>query len=56
MIDYSIANITWLRNNWDEAAGSVRIEVGDAQSHTWHKPVDMVAAETYLGEPISQMP
>lgn len=56
MIDYSIANITWLRNNWDKAAGHVRIEVGDAQTHVWQKPVDMVAAETFLGDPISQMP
>jgi tRNA (guanine10-N2)-dimethyltransferase len=56
MIDYSIANIAWLRNSWDKAAGHVRIEVGDAQTHVWQKPVDLVAAETFLGDPISQMP
>lgn len=56
MIDYSIANITWLRNNWDAATGNVIIELGDAQTHQWKKPVHLVAAETYLGEPISQMP
>jgi hypothetical protein len=56
MIDYSIANITWLRSKWERANNNVRIEVGDAQTHVWQKPVDFVAAETYLGEPISQMP
>ncbi len=56
MIDYSTANITWLKHNWQAAQGNVSIEVGDAQKHQWKQPIDLVAAETYLGEPISQMP
>lgn len=56
MIDYSTANITWLRERWERASGDVRIEVGDAMNFEWQQTPDLVAAETYLGEPISQMP
>lgn len=56
MIDYSTANISWLQHNWQAAQGTVHIEVGDAQKHQWKQQINLVAAETYLGEPISQMP
>ena len=56
MIEYSAENITWLRDRWREATGSVQIELGDARDHTWRLPVDTVAAETYLGHPMSNIP
>lgn len=33
-----------------------RIEVADATNHTWHKPFDTIATETYLGRPFSSAP
>ncbi len=56
MVEYSIDNIAWLRDWNSKASGAVRIEVGDATSHTWQPPVDAVAAETYLGEPLAVLP
>ena len=32
------------------------IEVGDATSFKWSKPIDAVACEGYLGKPMSQIP
>jgi tRNA (guanine10-N2)-dimethyltransferase len=56
MIDYTITNLTWLRTKFESANSYARIEVGDAQTTTWPGPIDVIAAETYLGEPISQIP
>ena len=54
MIRYSRDNINWL-----QATHSIRfkwfLEVGDATNHTWRGPVDYIAAETYLGRPLSRM-
>ena len=56
MVEYSIGNLHWLRQKWNDIDNSVRIELGDATSHTWDQPIDMVAAETYLGVPLTNMP
>jgi tRNA G10 N-methylase Trm11 len=57
MIDYSIENISWLKDKYPEATNHyVRIELGDAQEHQWPKDVAIVAGETYLGQPISMIP
>ena len=56
MVEYSAENIKWLRDRWQEATGHVRIELGDARDHQWQQPIDTVAAETYLGQPMSNIP
>ncbi len=57
MIDYSIENISWLKDKYPEATNQyVRIELGDAQEHKWPNEVAIVAGETYLGQPISMIP
>lgn len=57
MIDYSIENISWLKDKYPDSTNQcVRIELGDAQDFTWPKEVSIVAGETYLGQPISMMP
>ena len=49
MVDYSKRNIEWLKFEAD-------IEQGDATSHKWTQPVDAVACEGYLGQPMSLPP
>jgi len=56
MIDYSTANIEWLKDRWQQADGSVAIELGDATSHNWTQPISLVASETYLGKPLTSLP
>jgi tRNA G10 N-methylase Trm11 len=56
MVEYSIANLHWLRQKWDEADTNVRIELGDATTHKWKQPIGAVAGETYLGNPYASLP
>lgn len=56
MVDYSTENIFWLRDKFARATGYVRIELGDACTHTWQQPITTVAAETYLGRPFASIP
>lgn len=54
MVDYSRLNLEWLKAK--HSIGKVRIEAGDAIEHTWQPPIDVVVAETYLGQPFSAPP
>ncbi len=55
MVDYSNANLHWLAEKYNlTIEGSVK--PGDATDHTWQKPIDIVACETYLGQPLSGLP
>ncbi len=56
MIEYSIANMYWLREKWSSVDTNVRIEIGDATTHTWKQPIGVVAGETYLGAPLTTLP
>lgn len=56
MVQYSADNIDWLNGWHPKSTGQVRIEVGDATSYTWQQPIDAIAAETYLGEPLAVLP
>ena len=56
MVEYSIGNLHWLRQKRADIDNNVRIEIGDATSHTWNQPIDLVAGETYLGAPLTNMP
>jgi hypothetical protein len=56
MVDYSEKNLAWLGEQRRLPPVCCRIEQGDATSHTWKQPIDMVAAETYLGRPFTRRP
>lgn len=56
MIDFTKANLDWLKNKYRFATGNVKLEVGDAMKHHWKQPIDAVVAEGYLGQPFSAPP
>jgi tRNA G10 N-methylase Trm11 len=56
MISYSQTNMDWLQAEYQVATDTARIEAGDATNHTWQAPINLVAAETYLGRPFTTMP
>ena len=56
MIDYSRANLDWLKNKYSYIDGAVKLEVGDAMTHKWSGQIDAVVAETYLGQAFSAPP
>ena len=56
MVEYSKANLAWLADQSRLAPACCRVEIGDATSHHWQKPVDFVACETYLGRPFTARP
>lgn len=51
MIEYSTKNLECLIG-----AAKQQLEVGDATTHAWTEPVDAVAAETFLGKPLTSIP
>ena len=51
MVEYSQRNLEWLA--W---ARDFRVEVGDATKFSWQPPIGAVAAEVYLGPPMSVPP
>ena len=57
MIDYSNDNLTWLDKNYpDQLSGlTFLLEPGDATNFEWQN-FDVVACETYLGQPFSAEP
>ncbi|NBU33335.1 hypothetical protein EB118_01280 [bacterium] len=56
MVEYTIGNLHWLREKFDVAGEYVRIELGDATKHGWQQPINVVACETYLGQPLMSLP
>ncbi len=52
MIEYSRRNLDWLQSGYRKPV-TVNLEVADATSHSWH-PFDAIAAETYLGPPMTR--
>jgi len=56
MIDYSNQNLDWLQRQLSGKYGSMATAVGDASTNTWQQPIDFIAAETYLGRPLSSLP
>ena len=55
MVDYSIANLKWAKEKYN-LTSTVEIHHGDAIETRWQQPIDLVAAETYLGQPFSAPP
>ena len=57
MVNYSEKNLKWLQSTFlKKSKLFMKVEVGDATNHTWSGPIDAVAAEVYLGPPMSQPP
>ena len=56
MVDYSHRNLEWLASKFKYQTASVQVHQGDAMTTTWKQPIDIVAAETYLGQPFSAPP
>ncbi|MEO8784993.1 MAG: DNA methyltransferase [Candidatus Saccharimonadales bacterium] len=56
MIEYSQANLDWLRQRWHLPSDPTPLEAGDATSHHWPVHFEVVAGETYLGRPFSAQP
>lgn len=56
MIDYSQQNMDWLGDKYKVDTTTTKLEKGDATNHTWQRPVDIVAGETYLGKPFTSAP
>ncbi|MBR2839744.1 hypothetical protein IKE82_00205 [Candidatus Saccharibacteria bacterium] len=50
MVEYTSKNLTWLTQK------PFFISQGDATSFKWQPPINAVACETYLGQPMSQIP
>lgn len=55
MIRYSRDNINWLQNK-NQFQGQWQLETADATDHTWHQPINVIATETYLGQPFGSPP
>lgn len=56
MVDYSQRNLEWLLSKFKHSSPKIEIHHGDAMTTKWHQPIDIVAAETYLGQPFSAPP
>lgn len=56
MVDYSKENLVWLADKHQLTTDAWRIELGDAMNHTWQRPINLVVAESYLGQPFSAPP
>lgn len=56
MISYTQNNLEWLNAEYATPADTLRLEAGDATSHMWSQPIDIVAGETYLGKPFTSLP
>jgi tRNA G10 N-methylase Trm11 len=55
MIDYSAVNLDWFQKLYNQY-GEVELAAGDATAYKWQSPVDLIACETYLGQPFNSFP
>lgn len=56
MVQYSGKNLEWLADNFRLPPVCCRLEIADAATYSWKTPIDMVAGETYLGQPFAGAP
>lgn len=56
MIDYTEKNLDWLTGLYPDLEVNPELTAGDATNHVWSAPIDLVAAETYLGRPFTALP
>ena len=55
MVDYTTANLDWLKSSHRIDFDSL-VHQGDATTTIWKRQLDVVACETYLGQPFSAPP
>ena len=55
MVRYSTENLDWLTHQYS-LASKITVDHGDAMEYTWQQSIDVVATETYLGQPFSAPP
>jgi tRNA (guanine10-N2)-dimethyltransferase len=55
MVEYSQTNLDWLAKKYRREV-PVKLAVGDATDFQWEQPIDVVATETYLGRPYTEVP
>lgn len=55
MIDYSGVNLQWLKEI-THTEFNTTLHQGDAMETTWRQPIDVIACESYLGQPFSAPP
>lgn len=55
MVDYTKVNLEWLAQTYHLDL-SATVHHGDAMTTAWQAPIDLVACETYLGQPFSAPP
>lgn len=56
MIDYTYANLEWLRDTLNVHEPTSLLNVGDATTTTYAENIGAVACETYLGRPFTSLP
>lgn len=56
MVNYSQQNMDWLASTHHIDAADCTVAHGDAMTTTWQTPIDVVACESYLGQPFSAPP
>lgn len=57
MVEYTKRNLDWAyKETGTESLKNYSVEQGDARSTEWQAPIDLVACETYLGQPMSLAP
>jgi tRNA G10 N-methylase Trm11 len=56
MTSYAQTNLTWLTRHFPLKHKNFYVEVGDALQADWGSQFDVIAAETYLGRPLSSLP
>ena len=56
MIEYSKANLDWIVKDLGLQNRQIKLQVGDATTHTWDKTFTTIACEGYLGLPFAHMP
>ncbi len=56
MVEYSQKNMAWLQEKADYPGQLISVKQGDATSHKWDPIPSVLAAETFLGRPLSSSP
>ena len=56
MIEYSERNLNWLSQIQNLNTPQFTTAVGDATTFSWQPPINFVASEIYLGQPLSSPP
>jgi SAM-dependent methyltransferase len=56
MVDYSEANLEWLKDKYKLPGVDYKLEAADATNYKWSDSINLIATETYLGRPFTSLP